>query len=158
LRDKPRDQLTAGERGLLESCGTLITLPGSQAAELVDEAVPRIEKPAARIGIGAAQQQYQNISIRLTQLRGAMVGPATAAASFGIDGQRIDGQQLAALFDSLTDGGASGDDDGLGGRWGFFVNGSLGKGERDQTQGEDGFDFDVSNITAGADYRITEPD
>jgi hypothetical protein len=157
--EQPGYPLTAGQQGLLQTCATLRSLSRSDpaaAAELLNEAVPRITKPAARTGIGAAQQQDQTITVRLTKLRGALVGPTIASSMIGIDGQQIDGQQLAALFDALSGGGASSDGGELGGRWGFFVNGSIGKGDRDKTQLENGFDVDVSNITAGVDYRLTD--
>ena len=156
LAGRSGEQLTSGERGLLQTCSTLRSVSPAQAAELLDEAVPRIEKPAARIGIGAAQQQHQNITLRLTELRGAMVGPTIAASLIGADGQHLGGQQLAALLDRLSGGGASSDGADLGGRWGFFVNGSVGRGNRDTTQLEDGFDFDTSNLTAGVDYRVSD--
>jgi uncharacterized protein YhjY with autotransporter beta-barrel domain len=39
-------------------------------------------------------------------------------------------------------------------RLGFFANGLLSYGERDTTEREDGFDFDVPGVTAGIDYRL----
>ncbi|WP_187275696.1 autotransporter outer membrane beta-barrel domain-containing protein [Parahaliea aestuarii] len=38
--------------------------------------------------------------------------------------------------------------------WGGFVNGSYGKGDKDATGNEDGFDFDGYEFNAGADYRF----
>jgi uncharacterized protein with beta-barrel porin domain len=40
-------------------------------------------------------------------------------------------------------------------RWGGFLDGSYGWGERDPTEVEDAFDFDGMETTAGIDYRVT---
>lgn len=148
--------LTAGERGLLETCASLIALSPSERSALLDEAVPRIQKPAARIGIGANQQQSHNVSMRLTELRGGAVGFTTAGLLLPVHGQPIDGNQVAALLGAVSGGGASGDEGLLGGPWGFFLNGNVAQGDRDRTQREDGFDFDLYNITAGVDYRLSD--
>lgn len=39
-------------------------------------------------------------------------------------------------------------------RWGAFVNGEFIFGEKDESTGERGFDFDSRGITAGLDYRL----
>ena len=156
LAGLPRDQLTAGQSGLLETCGNLVMLPPDEQAALLDQAVPRIDKPAAQFGLVTTRNQFQNVQTRLTDLRGGVGGAAVAGASLELDGQRIDGTQLAALLGPLTGGGASADGGELGGRLGFFINGNLGYGNRDTTELEEGFDSDVYNITAGVDYRLSD--
>lgn len=42
------------------------------------------------------------------------------------------------------------------GRFGIFLNGLYTTGDKDSTTNEDGFDFDVYGILAGADYRVTD--
>lgn len=42
------------------------------------------------------------------------------------------------------------------GRWGFFMNGSYGFGDKDMTSMEPGFEFDSWSLTTGVDYRLTE--
>jgi outer membrane autotransporter protein len=60
------------------------------------------------------------------------------------------------LLGQLTGGGASADSNALGGRLGVFVHGNVGNGNRDTTQREVGFDFNLYNVTAGVDYRFTD--
>jgi outer membrane autotransporter protein len=42
------------------------------------------------------------------------------------------------------------------GKWGFFVNGSFGSGNKDATSREPGFDFDSWSLVSGLDYRLTD--
>lgn len=42
------------------------------------------------------------------------------------------------------------------GKWGFFVNGSFGTGNKDVTSREPGFDFDSWSLVSGLDYRLTD--
>ncbi|HEU5136369.1 MAG TPA: autotransporter outer membrane beta-barrel domain-containing protein [Steroidobacteraceae bacterium] len=63
-------------------------------------------------------------------------------------------------------GGGAGADDSIAKRWGGFLNGAFGYGRKDDTTdpfnttgssgAEDAFDFDGSEITLGADYRLSE--
>jgi len=64
-------------------------------------------------------------------------------------------------------GGGASADDGIAKRWGGFINGAFGYGRKDDTTdpfntggsasgAEDAFDFDGSEITLGADYRLGE--
>jgi len=42
------------------------------------------------------------------------------------------------------------------GRWGIFMNGSYGFGDKDMTAMEPGFEFDSWSLTTGVDYRLTD--
>jgi outer membrane autotransporter protein len=42
------------------------------------------------------------------------------------------------------------------GKWGFFLNGSYGSGNKDATLREPGFDFDSWSLVSGLDYRVTD--
>jgi uncharacterized protein YhjY with autotransporter beta-barrel domain len=63
-------------------------------------------------------------------------------------------------------GGGASADDSIAKRWGGFLNGAFGYGRKDDTSdpfnissnpgAEDAFDFDGSEITLGADYRLGE--
>jgi len=54
----------------------------------------------------------------------------------------------------MTGGGAAGDEDIAGSRWGWFLEGSFNTGDRDETTSEDGFDFDSTSATLGIDYLL----
>ena len=42
------------------------------------------------------------------------------------------------------------------GKWGFFLNGSYGTGNKDVTSREPGFDFDSWSLVSGLDYRFSD--
>lgn len=84
-----------------------------------------------------AHDQLANVGNRLQFLR-------TGTSTLAVSGIHLTG-------DSLTGGAAGGDDYS---RWGLFVNGSYGSGDKDQTFNEAGFDYDAYGITAGVDYRV----
>jgi outer membrane autotransporter protein len=74
-----------------------------------------------------------------------------------MDGLSISGEDLlGALHEIHGEGGAAGADDYAFERWGFFVNGNIDWGNRDASSNEDGFDFQILGITAGADYMVTD--
>jgi uncharacterized protein YhjY with autotransporter beta-barrel domain len=52
--------------------------------------------------------------------------------------------------------GASGDDFGLNENFSVFANVSVGNGEKDATDRENGFDLDGTTFLVGADYRLNE--
>lgn len=87
--------------------------------------------------------------------RGTGLMPAASTPDYAGAGLReqYDGQSFAYVpFGSL--GGAAGDDDGMGRLSGFFTA-SVGTGDKDDTNAEDGFDFDSYTLTLGTDYRFT---
>ena len=75
----------------------------------------------------------------------------------------VRGQALpnGLLSSGLRGSGASADEENepenallADSRLGIFINGRLNFGEQDQTQNQDGFDFDTLGVTLGVDYRF----
>lgn len=103
--------------------------------------------------------QVGNVGRRITALRVGGAGVFTGL-TFNVDGQAISAERLASLYDALRDqtGGAAGaDSQGITfGRLGVFVNGTIDFGDRDDTDNEEGFDFDTLGVTAGLDYRFSD--
>ena len=104
--------------------------------------------------------QIATVLGRLETLRGG--GPAGLAMD--IQDQRIPKNlfagpitYLASADDAAMEAGSSPDMGPMGnfGRIGFFVNGSFSTGDKDATNLEPGFDFDIYDVTLGADYRCT---
>ena len=104
----------------------------------------------------ASNSQVSNIAARLGSLRLAAAGAGTTgpatALNLEVNGVELD-SMVAGLTNSALGGGASADSGGLK-RAGFFINGSLNTGTRDQTFVENGFDFDAFGLTAGFDYAF----
>lgn len=86
-----------------------------------------------------SHDQMTNVSSRLQYLR-------TGTSLLAVSGFHFSGESLS--------GGAAGADDYS--RWGLFINGDYGTGDKDETFNEAGFDYDSYGITAGVDYRFSE--
>jgi len=90
------------------------------------------------------------------------LGSRLAALRFGASGFRsaanvnVPGDARSAALG----GGAAADEESIAKRWGGFIDGSFGYGNRkDTTFGsgfEDAFDFDGQEITVGVDYRLND--
>jgi uncharacterized protein YhjY with autotransporter beta-barrel domain len=97
-----------------------------------------------------ANGQLANLAARLNALR-------FGAGGFGIARLYELNPVRDALFASTDGAGAAPADDVTGetySRWGGFLNGSFGFGEKAPTPLEDAFDFDGSELTLGVDYRF----
>ena len=97
--------------------------------------------------------QFAHIAARLASLRNGSGG----AIALSIDGKTLDPMILLAAVDHYSDAGsgmASGNSP-IGGKWGAFLNASIGTGDADATDLEPGFDFDTKGITGGIDYKMS---
>jgi len=132
----------------------------ARSGDTVDAATALAEITADQIAVptnSALQSvsvQGQNLNTRLAALRSGAVGLSLGGLAMTIDGQQ---RSLTSLTEAQG-GGASADAGGLlaSGRLGIFVNGSLGRIDKDRTQNEEGFESDSGGLTAGADYRLSE--
>jgi outer membrane autotransporter protein len=115
------------------------------------------EEMAAQSSAGSefANNQLTSLMSRMTALRYGARGFSVVNAPHGA---RDDGAILAHERTPLG-GGAAADVDSSSSsefsRWGGFLDGSFGWGDRDPTDVEDAFDFDGMEVTAGVDYRFT---
>lgn len=97
--------------------------------------------------------QHQNIESRFNVIhRGGGGGIDLSGFNLDIDGQQIQGVAIASMLDGFL-GGASGDDFS---RWGLFANGNLKFGDKDASDTNAGYDFEMFGLTVGADYRFTD--
>lgn len=65
----------------------------------------------------------------------------------------ISGVSIAGIPWSEQTGGTAGADDFA--RWGFFLNGVYGTGDKDARENENEYDFDAYGLTTGLDYRFS---
>jgi uncharacterized protein YhjY with autotransporter beta-barrel domain len=97
-----------------------------------------------------ANSQLSNLAARLNALRfGARGFTITGFNAIESDGEIL----VAGAHDSHRGGGASADGESFS-SWGGFVNGSFGYGKKNDTDLENAFDFDGSEVTFGIDYRF----
>ncbi|MDH3440552.1 MAG: autotransporter outer membrane beta-barrel domain-containing protein, partial [Gammaproteobacteria bacterium] len=104
--------------------------------------------------------QFSNIAGRLNAVRiggnsAALGGRVAATGTYDDPSRNAPGYRDLSLGSrAMTGGGAAGDEDMAGSRWGWFLEGSFNTGDRDQTASEDGFDFDSTSVTLGIDYLL----
>jgi outer membrane lipase/esterase len=173
LQSADPSTLTPAQRNLYANCTAIIGTHGGgvDAAglkETLDAISGKQTTAQMRTGIQFAGAQFTNIGTRLAQLRQGVSGASFAGLDMGLPAGSGLGQLFAALEDATgykgpagsaaAEGGGSGDPSSIGAstRLGFFVNGTLRRGSQDTTTFETPFDFRQNNITAGADYRLTD--
>lgn len=103
--------------------------------------------------------QFSNIAGRLNAVRvggasAAMGGRVAATGTYDDADRSTPGYRDFSADSRTLTGGAAGDADISGSRFGWFLEGSINSGDRDQTLSEDGFDFDARSITFGIDYML----
>lgn len=99
-----------------------------------------------------ANTQTASLMSRITALRFGASGFSVG----GVSTNFTDQGRLAANT-RPKGGGASADpaSDSIATKWGGFLNGSFGWGDRKPTDVEDAFDFDNKDLTLGVDYRFS---
>ncbi len=162
----PADEL---EADLFDKCGEMVhtgrTVTGEDGAtakslELTgDELRAGLQNIAGEeaassgsMATEASASQTANISKRISALLSRSSNlQLSAVNAYGSD----------ALY-TLTEeelkrpsGGSAGNGDLTDNRWGLFINGDFGTGEKDGTDAEDGFSYDSTGFTAGVDYRTS---
>ena len=108
------------------------------------------------MGTKVSAGQFENVTRRLVMLRSGAAGFSVADLRLATDGQLVSANALLPDSVSGERGGAASADDPGSERWGLFLNGVVGFGDRQQTDREDGFDVDSRGLTLGGDYRIND--
>jgi outer membrane lipase/esterase len=99
--------------------------------------------------------QFSNIAGRLNALRlGGTSAGAGGRVAYSDPYDNPDKNSPTYNQVSLSGGGAAGDYEVAGSRLGWFIEGSFNTGDRDQTDAENGFDFDATSVTLGLDYML----
>ncbi len=160
-------------------CDYLFTLPGpGDQLAVLGEVTPEETPAQATISMESAQTQLGNITARLKALHGAGTRQAIDQLALTINGRSVPWQAIVAAMapakefelpdfaaelapqdDAGDSGAATGPidvDADAAPRLGFFVNGRISMGSRDETSSEEGFDVDSSGITTGIDYRVSD--
>ncbi len=156
------------EADLFDKCGEMVhtgrTVTGEAGATAKSLSLTREELQGALQNIAgeeydasgsmateASASQSSNIGKRMSALLSKSSSLQLSSVNlFGRDSLYIVSEQdLKELS-----GGNAGDEDLLGDRLGIFINGDLGMGEKDATDGEDGFAYDSTGFTVGLDYQV----
>jgi uncharacterized protein YhjY with autotransporter beta-barrel domain len=169
------DQLTSGEAPICDpqspepsgACTGSVFEMFSNVRELVETANELSNSGTTRYSLRLDQENL-GFALRWTAAE-EMAAQGSSATQFTNNqlnslASRISALRVSALGGALGGGAAA--DDSIAKRWGGFVNGAFGYGRKDDTTdpfnttgssgSEDAFDFDGSEITLGADYRLRE--
>lgn len=95
--------------------------------------------------------QASVLTSRFSALRFAAQGIPLADGVF----MNPDGRGFAYALNGGALGGAAGADDSFFSRWSIFANGGFGSGDKAPTTLEDAFFFDSTEVSVGADVRLT---
>ncbi len=175
--------LTAAEQDVLFRCGELKLGPGQSFANLSTAQKNGLgnmtsDESSVMGASTVALSGAQNTAIlgRLSGLRGktsstmavrgGLGAPAVALspgsnASGAVnqnDQMHNDGEDTLVIMPFAASGGYEGNFSQMSdyGKWGLFVTGSYGTGNKDATLREPGFDFDSWSLVSGLDYRVTD--
>ncbi len=145
-----QDALAADSVALRDDCNSLqnaIANNDSNVAQALEAIAP--DQAGALLGVGqqTITTQMRNISARMGAVRS---NNRTALSDFGI----TINERTIAVADLFT-GGNAGDEPGFASKYGFFVNGEISFGDREDTKREEGYDFSTNGLTLGVDYRIS---
>ena len=149
-------QRSAEQEDLFNQCSNMLANPRAEGIpNTLDQITSEKANAAKSAGIETGTQQLANIGSRLAALRSGSKGIDIGALAVNLGGESLSGNQLATLAAmGLSGGGASADS--TFGNWGFFLNGAVNLGDRDTTENETGFDYNMIGITVGADYRFSD--
>ncbi|MGB5835307.1 MAG: autotransporter outer membrane beta-barrel domain-containing protein [Thiohalocapsa sp.] len=130
------------QEDLFNRCGNMV-----QNANALAENGKDTEKSLGLDGdqLGDAVQTVVTEEIASTRTISNEIGTGQLNSAIG---------RLSALRSAIGSGGGASAD--IAPKWGFFVNGHYGTGDRDGTDREDAFDYDRWGFTAGADYRLSD--
>ncbi|SDY36637.1 PASTA domain, binds beta-lactams, partial [Allochromatium warmingii] len=147
---------TPEQQDLRNQILNLIAAPDAPGTRDALKALTNSNADAAGIsGIQTGTQQLTNLNTRLLALRRGATGIDLRGLALMADGQVLSGRELTLLTESGQSGGGASADNPFG-RWGFFLNGRVDFGNRSQTDNQTGFDFRITGITGGIDYRFSE--
>ena len=149
----PVAQRTAEQSDLLARCQSFAGANPGQIADALDQLLPDTTLAMVNVALQAGQAQLDNLKARIAALRSgtqgsAFGGLALASPAGAIPMTSFIGKALNA--DETTEAGAGFD------RWGYFVSGTIGRGESEAGRRTPAYDFDINGLTAGVDYRFSD--
>lgn len=151
--------LTPKEQDLLNRCLDIVNAAGldpDATIKALEELFADVAMAEANAAFQAAQAQFQNLKARIAALRSGTGGTEFGGLALNGPGGTL---PLGSLIKALT-----GDDDkaptGEVGtdfsRWGFFASGTIGRGEAKRGEVNPAYNYDVTGLTAGLDYRKSD--
>ena len=148
---------TEGQANLLAICNGLDAADPATVAAAIQQITPAQVPGQVNLSFQSSNTQLENVSTRMSALRGGSGGNSAAGLSLQYAGLTLPAELFFAQQDQLALGVEPGiETPGLVPRFGIFINGTASFGDKDDTADELGFDFNTDGITVGGDYRIKD--
>lgn len=151
--------LNAAESDVLARCSEVKIQGGQTFDDLTDEQINGLANMTSTqtssmktTSVDISRPATNAINARLASLRTGGV----SGLAMNMNNQDTGPVLLAALDSDATGDEAVTKSIRESGRFGIFLNGLYTTGDKDATDNERGFDFDVYGLLAGADYRFTD--
>lgn len=146
--------LTAAQQDLLNQCRALGAAAAANPAAVavaIEEMLPDVAQTQSQSSQAASNAQFDNLTGRISALRAGAQGASFNGLALAASGGKVSLMGLGSAL--LADEGPTDTASESFGRWGFFMSGTIGRGEADAGSLTPSYDFDVNGITAGVDYR-----
>lgn len=131
-------------------------LSNSKKRDTLEQLTPRKIFAMVQHAIRSGHNKQKAMKRRMRRIRTGQAEQFDVSGfAFNYKGREINGEMLKEMLPQGLLGGAAGDSD-LVPRHGFFLSGSLSRGDYDRAVGSDPYEFDSWSIAAGTDYRLTE--
>ena len=150
----PITQRTPEQIDLLARCQEFAGANPDEIADALDELRPDTSLAMVNVALQAGQAQLDNLKARIAALRSGTQGSsfgglaiATPAGALPVTGLV---QTALGATEDEPEAGAEFD------RWGYFVSGTIGRGEAEPGRLTPAYDFDINGLTAGIDYRFND--
>ena len=144
---------TPEQHDLLDRCRELVDNAGQYPDEVIgalNEMMADVALVQAHSALLAATAQSSNVRQRLIALRAGKQAPLS------LDGLALANSSGVLPLALLPEAGSDSETGTDFSRWGFFANGTLGRGDSSRGGSRPDYDYDTAGLTAGVDYRIND--
>lgn len=146
-------QRTAEQSDLLARCQSFAGANPGQVAVALDELLPDTTLAMVTVALQAGQAQLDNLKARIAALRSGTQGSKFGGLAIASPTGQV---PVSGLLESMLGANGSPEAGADFDRWGWFVSGTLGRGEVEAGRVAPSFDFDINGLTAGVDYRFSD--
>lgn len=155
VNDLNNGNLTAAKGDLLGRCSDMVFGTSEDVAlvNALDEVTTEETSAMGANAVEVNESQFRNVRTRLAALRAGVRGISIQGLTLAYGGEVLPTWALSSMLTQpASDDGSSGNKVG---RLGYFLNGTISIGSKDDTELEPGFDLDRYALTTGIDWRFT---
>ncbi len=140
---------------LLARCSEIVGAIGNDpvaVANVLDNLATEETSTQGTVATETNVTQMRNVKSRMLALRNGQTGIDASGLVLQSGNESLPVSAFSSFMQADDDAGGSG---ASFGPWGFFINGRLTTGDKDDSDTEVGFDFNAYGLTAGVDYRVS---